>query len=96
LELMRVAGIEDRVRAAALALYSPDGGINAVESLAGREIANTIGREASSSFCADYGIGPSDASLVRPAGFVAWRATSRSPDAADRLVSALRTVLSRD
>ncbi|MGZ4773261.1 MAG: FAD-dependent monooxygenase, partial [Ilumatobacteraceae bacterium] len=42
LELMRVAGIEDRVRAAALALYSPDGGINAVETLAGREIANYI------------------------------------------------------
>ena len=42
LELMRVAGIEDRVRAAALALYSPDGGINAVETLAGREIATYI------------------------------------------------------
>jgi 2-polyprenyl-6-methoxyphenol hydroxylase-like FAD-dependent oxidoreductase len=42
LELMRVVGIEDRVRAAALALYAPDGGINAVETLAGREIANYI------------------------------------------------------
>jgi 2-polyprenyl-6-methoxyphenol hydroxylase-like FAD-dependent oxidoreductase len=42
LELMRVAGIEDRVRAAALELFSPDGGINAVETLAGREIANYI------------------------------------------------------
>ncbi len=42
LEVLRVAGIEDRVRAAALALYSPDGGINAVETLAGREIANYI------------------------------------------------------
>ena len=42
IELMRVAGIEDRVRAAALALYDPDGGMNAVETLAGKEIANYI------------------------------------------------------
>lgn len=42
LELMRVAGIEDRVRAASLALYDPDGGLNNVESLVGREIANYI------------------------------------------------------
>jgi 2-polyprenyl-6-methoxyphenol hydroxylase-like FAD-dependent oxidoreductase len=42
LELMRVAGIEDRVRSAALALYAPDGGINAVETLAGREIATYL------------------------------------------------------
>ena len=39
---MRVAGIEDRVRAAALELYEPDGGLNAVETLTGREIANYI------------------------------------------------------
>lgn len=42
LELMRQAGIEDRVRAAALALYDPDGGLNAVDTLAGKEIANYI------------------------------------------------------
>jgi 2-polyprenyl-6-methoxyphenol hydroxylase-like FAD-dependent oxidoreductase len=42
IELMRVAGIEDRVRAAALELYDPDGGLNAVETLTGREIANYI------------------------------------------------------
>ncbi|HEX3088858.1 MAG TPA: FAD-dependent monooxygenase, partial [Ilumatobacteraceae bacterium] len=42
IELMRVAGIEDRVRAAALELYDPDGGLNAVETLAGREIAQYI------------------------------------------------------
>src|SRR5918993_642265 len=41
-ELMRVAGIEDRVRAASLALYDPDGGMNNVESLYGREIASFI------------------------------------------------------
>ena len=42
IELMRVAGIESRVRAAALELYEPDGGLNAVETLAGKEIANYI------------------------------------------------------
>ncbi len=42
LELMREAGIEAKVRAAALALYDADGGLNAVETLAGREIANYI------------------------------------------------------
>jgi 2-polyprenyl-6-methoxyphenol hydroxylase-like FAD-dependent oxidoreductase len=42
MELMRQAGIEDRVRAAALALYDADGGMNAVETLAGREIAQYI------------------------------------------------------
>src|SRR5580765_5787964 len=41
-ELMRVAGIEDRVKAASLALYEPDGGMNNVESLYGREIASFI------------------------------------------------------
>ena len=42
IELMRVVGIEDRVRAASLALYDRDGGLNNVESLRGREIANYI------------------------------------------------------
>jgi len=42
LELMRIAGIEDRVIEAAHALYDPNGGMNAVETLAGREIANYI------------------------------------------------------
>jgi 2-polyprenyl-6-methoxyphenol hydroxylase-like FAD-dependent oxidoreductase len=42
MELMRIAGIEDRVRAASLELYDPDGGLNNVETLAGREIANYI------------------------------------------------------
>ena len=42
IELMRIAGIEDRVRAASLALYDPDGGLNNVETLRGKEIANYI------------------------------------------------------
>lgn len=40
LELMRIAGIEDRVIAEAHALYDPNGGFIAVETLAGREIAS--------------------------------------------------------
>ena len=42
MELMREAGIEQQVRVAALALYDADGGLNNVETLAGREIANYI------------------------------------------------------
>jgi 2-polyprenyl-6-methoxyphenol hydroxylase-like FAD-dependent oxidoreductase len=42
MEIMREAGIEAKVRAAALALYDADGGMNAVETLAGREIAQYI------------------------------------------------------
>lgn len=42
LEMLRQAGIEDRVREAAHALYDPDGGMNAVDTLAGREIQSYI------------------------------------------------------
>ncbi len=42
LELMRAAGIEHKVVKAAHELYDPNGGLNAVETLAGREIANYI------------------------------------------------------
>jgi 2-polyprenyl-6-methoxyphenol hydroxylase-like FAD-dependent oxidoreductase len=42
LELMRVAGIDREVTAASHALYDPDGGLNAVETLAGKEIAQYI------------------------------------------------------
>jgi 2-polyprenyl-6-methoxyphenol hydroxylase-like FAD-dependent oxidoreductase len=59
-------------------------------------VSYIVDREQSSSFCEAYGIESSGASLVRPDGFVAWRATSHSPDAPDRLASALRAVLSRD
>jgi len=42
IEMLRQAGIEERVRSAAHALYDPDGGLNAVETLAGREIQSYI------------------------------------------------------
>jgi 2-polyprenyl-6-methoxyphenol hydroxylase-like FAD-dependent oxidoreductase len=40
MEILRSAGIEDAVRRKSEEQYPPDGGINNVESLAGREIAN--------------------------------------------------------
>ncbi len=39
-EILRSAGLEDAVRRTSREQYPPDGGINNVESLAGREIAN--------------------------------------------------------
>jgi len=42
LEVLRSVGLEGRVRAASEEQFDPDGGINAVESLAGREIATYI------------------------------------------------------
>jgi hypothetical protein len=45
-------------------------------------------------FAAAYGIGSSGASLVRPDGYVAWRAQTHTSDASERLVAVLRQVLS--
>ncbi|MDG2089697.1 MAG: FAD-dependent monooxygenase [Gammaproteobacteria bacterium] len=42
IEMLRQAGIEKKVIKAAHALYEPNGGLNAVETLEGREIANYI------------------------------------------------------
>ena len=39
MEMLRQVGLEDEVRSASLATYHPTGGIVAVESLAGRELA---------------------------------------------------------
>jgi 2-polyprenyl-6-methoxyphenol hydroxylase-like FAD-dependent oxidoreductase len=40
MEILRSAGLEERIRRRSLEQYHPDGGINNVESLAGREIAS--------------------------------------------------------
>src|ERR687885_2338357 len=42
MELLRQLGLEARVRAKSLETYSPTGGIIAVESLAGRELATYV------------------------------------------------------
>jgi 2-polyprenyl-6-methoxyphenol hydroxylase-like FAD-dependent oxidoreductase len=43
-------------------------------------------------FCAAYGIGPDGACLVRPDGFVAWRAASGVPDRVTTLTETLKTL----
>src|SRR3954471_2923346 len=42
MEVLRQLGLEERVRAKSLETYSPTGGIVAVESLAGRELATYV------------------------------------------------------
>ena len=42
MEMLRQVGLEDTVRSASLAMYHPTGGIVAVESLAGRELATYV------------------------------------------------------
>ncbi len=42
-----------------------------------------------------YGVGPSGATLVRPDGFVAWRAREAAADAAETLAAALARALGR-
>jgi hypothetical protein len=46
-------------------------------------------------FCATYGLSPTGACLVRPDGFVGWRATATEPDPSASLATALRTLLGR-
>src|SRR4051794_27991405 len=42
MEVLRQVGLEERVRAKSLETYSPTGGISAVESLAGKELATYV------------------------------------------------------
>src|SRR5205823_2113767 len=44
---------------------------------------------------AAYGISSSGASLVRPDGFIAWRATSAAADAGNEIERVLRRILAR-
>jgi hypothetical protein len=46
-------------------------------------------------FAESYGLRGSGAALVRPDGFVAWRAKAMEPDPAQALAGALSTVLAR-
>lgn len=61
----------------------------------GKGLADRAGEDAGRPFHTMYGIGQSGASLVRPDGYVAWRAESHTSDASERLTAALRQVLSR-
>jgi len=55
----------------------------------------TAGLLFSRTFPEAHGIEPSGAVLVRPDGYVGWRATAHAPDAAERLVAALHAILCR-
>jgi putative polyketide hydroxylase len=46
-------------------------------------------------FCATYGLSPTGVCLVRPDGFVGWRAKSIEPDPSASLAKALRALLGR-
>jgi putative polyketide hydroxylase len=61
---------------------------------AGPDVLIDRSDDETSPFWTAYGISRSGASLVRPDGYVAWRAESYASDAADRLTSVLRQVLS--
>jgi 2-polyprenyl-6-methoxyphenol hydroxylase-like FAD-dependent oxidoreductase len=50
-------------------------------------------RDSDNRFCAAYGLSPAGACLVRPDGFVAWRAKGTLPDAAAVLSDTLRELL---
>jgi 2-polyprenyl-6-methoxyphenol hydroxylase-like FAD-dependent oxidoreductase len=52
-------------------------------------------RDGDGRFAAAYGITPSGAVLVRPDGFVAWRAREKQTGAADALARALNTALGK-
>ena len=70
-------------------------GVNVVSHVVGDDLVDRSGEHGAEPFSTAYGIGPSGASLVRPDGYVAWRATTHTADAADRLTAALRQVLGR-
>ena len=51
--------------------------------------------EAAGAFESLYGTGPEGAVLVRPDGFIAWRASTPHPDPEDELADALGAALAR-
>jgi len=50
-------------------------------------------RDPEGNFCTAYGLSPSGAALVRPDGFVAWRARRLADDPVRALTDALATAL---
>ena len=94
-EFVLMAGPEGAAWADAAAAASSQVGVNLVSHIIGGDLVDRSGGSAAEPFPTAYGIGPSGASLVRPDGYVAWRASDHTPDAADRLATALRHVLAR-
>src|SRR5215218_1801614 len=94
MELLRQLGLEERVRAKSLETYSPTGGIIAVESLAGRELATPMSRSSTRASrglarpCVSARSPPRAATWPRPlaprtdsssARFLASRSSAREP-----------------
>jgi FAD binding domain len=99
IEVYREAGIEDEIMEAAEREFVQNGAIMSVESLAGKEL-DWYFRNVNEGFEADgfadaYGLGAGGATLVRPDGFVAWRAAPAPDNPAGELSSVLRGVLAR-
>ncbi|WP_422125639.1 hypothetical protein [Streptomyces caatingaensis] len=70
----------------------------AATSLGVKVTAHRVGGELQDhddAFAAAYGIGAAGAVLVRPDGFVAWRAEDRSPEPGRELERALARILAR-
>jgi 2-polyprenyl-6-methoxyphenol hydroxylase-like FAD-dependent oxidoreductase len=93
----------DLFRGAFVLMAGPDGGgwIEAARSAADRfpglpletyRIATDI--DSDGDLAGAYGLSPSGATLIRPDGFVAWRATSYGAGAAEELTNVLTKILS--
>ena len=72
-------------------LAGPDGGAW-LDASKGLDIA---AHQLGADFAKAYGLGPSGASLIRPDGFVAWRARTAPGDPSAALSDALAAVLAR-
>jgi 2-polyprenyl-6-methoxyphenol hydroxylase-like FAD-dependent oxidoreductase len=77
-------------REAARAAASRFQGLELDAFVVGRDLADPEGW-----FCAAYGLAPEGASLMRPDGFVAWRAVEAPSDPAAALTQALGAVLAK-
>ena len=92
-EFVLMAGPQGAAWAEAATAATSQTGVNVVSHTVGGDLVDRSGDHDAEPFSTSYGIGPSGASLVRPDGYVAWRATDHTPDAAQRLTAALRHVL---
>ena len=88
----------DLIGSGFVVIVGPDG---TAWAEAGRLAAETTGAEVTvqqlgPEVAEAYGLGPAGASLVRPDGFVAWRAPTAPPDPAGALTQALQKVLMKE